>query len=284
MELSIVICSRNENLPEALLDNIRNTIGSCDFEIVAIDNHDGHCNIFQAYNDGVERSSGDILCFMHDDISFLSDRWGERVVSALEPSDVGACAVAGCKVLRKAPSLLGIGKYNAINVQQPDGTWLDRYSEPTLLATFDGLWFCIKRSCFDRIRFDDVTYDGFHFYDMDTAIQLHRAGYKIAFVPEIQIRHESNGCTNVSWLESSYKCYQKNKNELPIFATNERPDAKEMMQFEMDVIYTSLRLIARYRRWHLLGQWWQMASEVLQVKQPKAVWMVLRNHFKKKKA
>lgn len=266
-----------------LLDNIRDTIGGCDYEIVAIDNHKGAYDIFQAYNEGVRRSTGDILCFMHDDICYLSTGWGNRVVSALEPSDVGACAVAGCKVLRKAPSLFGIGKYNAINIQRADGTWLDRYSGTTCLATFDGLWFCIKKACFDHIRFDDVTYEGFHFYDMDTAIQLHEAGYRIVFIPDVLIRHNGMGNINVSWLENSFKCYQKNKNVLPLFATDERPDASEMEQYEMDVIYTSLRLIWRYRRWHLFRQWRQMSVEVLHVKQPMATLKVLRNHFKKKR-
>ena len=283
MKISIVICSRGETIPETLLDNIRDTIGSCDYEVVVIDNHGGQYNIFQAYNEGVKRSVGDILCFMHDDICYLSKGWGNLVVSTLEPTDVGACAVAGCKVLRKAPSLFGIGKYTAINVPRADGSWLDRYSGTTDLATFDGLWFCIKKACFDYVRFDDVTYEGFHFYDMDTAIQLHGAGYRIVFIPDVLIRHNGVGCINVSWLESSYKCYQKNKDVLPLFATAEHPDAGEMEQYEMDVIYTSLRLIWRFRCWHLFKQWRQMSVEVLRVKQPMATLKVLRNHFKRKR-
>lgn len=283
MKVSVVICSRKQELSDELRANVATTIG-CEYEWVVIDNSRNEYSIFQAYNDAVTRSTGDILCFMHDDIRFLSEGWGRSVISVLAPPSVGACAVAGCRVLRKAPSLFGMGKYNVINVQQADGTWLDRSSEPAFLATFDGLWFCIKRECFNKIRFDDVTYDGFHFYDMDTAVQLHRSGYQIVFIPDVLIQHESNGCVNASWLEDSYKYYWKNKDDLPIFVTDEHPDAEEMEQYEMDVIYTSLHLIWLFRRWHLLGQWRTMAAEVLQVRQLGVVFRVLWNHFKKKRS
>ena len=128
-----------------------------------------------------------------------------------------------------------------------------------------------------------MTYEGFHFYDMDTSIQLHREGFRIVFVPGVSIRHDSCGNTNAQWLENSYLCYRKNKDYLPIFATKERPDANEMEQLEMDVIYTSLRLIFRYRRWHLLRQWWRMSSEVLGKSQPKVAVKVLKSHFSRKK-
>lgn len=282
MKISVVICSRKTELSAELRDNIATTIG-CEYELVVIDNSRNEYNIFQAYNKGVACSDGDILCFMHDDVRYLSKGWGNIVEDTFLDPEIGACAVAGCKVLRKAPSLFGIEKYNAINLQMKNGVWLGTSSDPAELATFDGVWFCIRRTCFDKIRFDDTTFHGFHFYDVDTAIQLHRAGYRIVFVPNMPIRHNDNSVTDVCWLENSFLCYQKNKDYLPIFTTEEKPDIHEMERLEMDVIYTSLRLIFRYRRWHLLGQWWRMSSEVLGKRKPRAAIKVLKNHFSREK-
>ena len=291
MTLSIIICSpsaKSKGL-DSLLQNIEDTITahphqqSFDHEVVIIENPKRKYNLFEAYNKGVEKAKGNILCFMHDDIEYLDTGWGERVTELFSSNpSIGACSVAGCQILRKSPSLFGISKYNAINIQKHDGQWLDTCNEPVPLATFDGLWFCISRKCFETIAFDQDTFSGFHFYDMDTAVQLHAAGYSIMFIPHIPIRHNGKGATDVEWLTNSYKFYRKNKHLLPIITTEAPPSPDEMLGYEQDSIYTSLRLILRYRQWKLLKTWWKMASEVQGIPQPAASIKVLKRHFSKK--
>lgn len=288
MTFSIIICTRASTIPDALAQNIRDTITlpekTIEYEIIIINNQNNKYSLFEAYNIGVKKSSGEILCFMHDDIEYLNKGWGNKVVRLFseEPS-VGACAVAGCTVLRKSPALFGIGKYNAINIQKQDGQWLDQYSTPTPLATFDGVWFCVRRVCFNTISFDQYSYSGFHFYDMDTAMQIHSAGYSIMFIPDIPIRHASGGAINIEWLKNSFIFYQKYKNKLPYFSSDERPNSDEMIQYELTSIYTSLRLIILYRQWGLIKKWWDMAKETLRCPQPKATFWVLKHHLKKDK-
>ena len=65
--ISIIICSMNPDISAELRQNIADTIG-CEYELVVIDNSRNQLSIFQAYNRGVQRSKGDILCFMHDDL------------------------------------------------------------------------------------------------------------------------------------------------------------------------------------------------------------------------
>ena len=61
--ISIIICSRKANVPKELKENIASTIG-CEYELCVIDNSRNEYNIFSAYNEGIRRAKGDILCFM----------------------------------------------------------------------------------------------------------------------------------------------------------------------------------------------------------------------------
>ena len=77
--ISIIICSRNKDIPSELKQNIADTIG-VDYELVVIDNSRNQYSIFSAYNEGVKRAKGDMLCFMHEDVVFKNCNWGERVI------------------------------------------------------------------------------------------------------------------------------------------------------------------------------------------------------------
>ena len=76
--LSLIICSRTPKISEELEKNIADTIG-CEYELVVIDNSLNKYSIFSAYNEGVKRSIGDILCFMHEDILYKTINWGQQV-------------------------------------------------------------------------------------------------------------------------------------------------------------------------------------------------------------
>lgn len=73
--ISCIICSRSSKISEELEKNIVETIG-CDYELVVIDNSRNEYSIFSAYNKGVKRAKGNVLCFMHDDILYRTSNWG----------------------------------------------------------------------------------------------------------------------------------------------------------------------------------------------------------------
>ena len=81
--ISIIICSRKADISQGLKDNIAATIG-CEYELCVIDNSHNEYNIFTAYNEGVSRAKGDILCFMHEDVKYISNGWGEKVYKSIQ--------------------------------------------------------------------------------------------------------------------------------------------------------------------------------------------------------
>ena len=100
--VSIIVCSRQGDISENLRDNISQTIG-CEYELVIIDNSKGTYSIFSAYNEGVKRAKGEILCFCHEDILFHSENWGTLVKGVFSDDTIGLVGVIGTHFLPSSP-------------------------------------------------------------------------------------------------------------------------------------------------------------------------------------
>ena len=235
--ISVIICSRDKKMLSNLSKNIADTIGE-PYEIVAIDNSQNEYNIFSAYNRGVELSHGDILCFCHEDILIHTDHWGTIIKKHFESDpNLGLIGVVGGKALPNAPFswwTWGAGKENEPalgpiiqhyhqpgDIKRYGGKTSQQYYNPenkdiTYIKAVDGLFFCIPRSLFTEgmIRFDDKTFSGFHFYDIDICRQIEQYR-KLAVVLNITIEHFSNGNKNRQWHQEAIKCYHKWQKKLP---------------------------------------------------------------------
>ena len=223
--ISIIICNKKASLDAVLEQNIRDTVG-VDYEIISIDNSSGQYSIFQAYNEGVARAKGDILCFMHDDILFRSSDWG-KVVEATFASDqkMGALGVAGGHFMPDCPCSWSTCNTTSYHVWQTnrDGSATEYgrtdYADGKQLvevACLDGLWMCIRRNLFDTIHFDDNTFTGFHCYDSDICMQVLAAGYCVDVTFDIDIEHRSNGACNQQYYDNLELWHKKWHNHLPV--------------------------------------------------------------------
>lgn len=224
--ISIIICSIHDRIPPKLEDNIAATIG-CDYELLCIDNSSNLYNIFQAYNRGVEMAKGDILCFMHDDILFLDQGWGLKVMHHLS-EDVGVIGVIGNHLLPNCPAswwTTSLRSGNVIQRSRSDNRNInilfDKYRQPNLsytdVVTVDGLWFCMPKSIFSQVKFDEDTYDGFHCYDTDICMQVLQCKLSIRAVFNIPIAHYSIGSLSKDFFQQRRLWYKKWEKKLPIW-------------------------------------------------------------------
>lgn len=224
--ISIIICNRLNAISPELKHNIKDTIGS-EYEIVCINNANRHYNIFQAYNEGVQRAKGDILCFSHDDVTFLNNNWSKKVedMFASDPS-LEALGVAGGHFMPNCPSSWWNSEISSMHVYTltPNGE-IDEaihndYAKgyKTIeVASIDGLWMCIRRKLFDKeIRFDDKTFSGFHCYDADICMQILKAGYAIKVAFDIDILHRGKGKLNAQYYHDIELWHEKWKDYLPV--------------------------------------------------------------------
>ena len=195
--ISIVICSRKPDISAELRQNIAETIG-CEYELFVIDNSSNQYSIFQAYNEGVKRSTGEVLCFMHDDVLFRSSNWGDTIKTHFqEKESVGVIGFAGAHFLPDMPMYWDesplISEYNLTTRkgQTEQCFSLEHFGGKALaeVAVADGMCLFVRKSLFDRIAFDEATYQGFHLYDMDISMQVRKAGYKVCVCNDVLVEH-----------------------------------------------------------------------------------------------
>lgn len=202
--ISIIICSRSPHADRQLKDNIAATIGT-NYELIYIDNSQSRYNIFEAYNEGVSRSRGDVLCFMHEDLCFHSKDWGLAVERLLSLPHIDALGLAGCTVITKDVDWR-FYPFNTSYLIQGDTSiepamhyYINQFptNDGTIrlesVATIDGCWMCFKKELFEKISFDDQTFHDFHMYDTDICMQINQLGKNIFITNEIVVEHFSLG-------------------------------------------------------------------------------------------
>lgn len=235
--ISLVICSRTSQLSSELQQNIESTIG-CEHQLVVIDNSRNSYDIFQAYNEGVKRSKYDIICFMHDDILYHTNGWGPKVMEWFNNPEIGMLGISGSTYMSRIPAIWWASGYwgnriairqNSVDTDKHDPqnstrTCVNPQHEPcSEVLMNDGLFFCIRKSLFDNgIRFDESTFQGFHFYDLDISFQVREKGYKVVCVYDILIEHRCHSVLNRTWLSAARVFYDKwtKRGTLPALTVN----------------------------------------------------------------
>lgn len=227
--LSLITCARAKDVSEELRRNIATTIGT-DYELIVIDNSSNDHSIFSAYNEGVRRSKGDILCFMHDDILYQTINWGVNVQRHFENHEVGLLGVAGGYYLPAMPCYWFQNAMDrSINIIQHENRCKEACldfmregeQEKNEVVAVDGVWFCIRKNLFGKISFDEH-YNGFHMYDMDICMQIRQLGLKLFVVYDVLIEHMSLGNAGCSWLDAALAFWKKWKQELPQYTEDFR--------------------------------------------------------------
>ena len=95
--ISIVICSINEDFLKEVSANISSTIGELAYEIIAINNKVEQLSIFEAYNKGADKSQYHHLIFLHEDILFKTQNWGEIIIEKFKDEQLGLLGIVGTK-------------------------------------------------------------------------------------------------------------------------------------------------------------------------------------------
>lgn len=224
--LSLIICSRNSTISKKLENNLRETILT-DYELIVIDNSSNQFSIFEAYNIGIDRSYGEFLVFLHDDILFRTIGWGGVIKNIFKNnSDIGLLGVAGSNIKTSMPSTwVGPGKkYIRIiqhyNDNKDSNNFKNGFDTEELVeaATIDGVLMIMKRN--EKIRFDE-NLKGYHNYDVDLSLKHHMIQKKVYVTSQILIEHFSSGTINKDWYLSTSRYHKAYYKKLPIIINSE---------------------------------------------------------------
>lgn len=225
--ISIIISSSNPDYLSAITKNIEATVG-VPYEILATANGGGKQGICTVYNAAGAKAKYDVLCFMHEDMIIHTQNWGKKVVEVMKDPKIGLLGIAGSKY----KSLFPCGwSCPAIPISQVKANFIQRFKfvqedkkhfryntdaeAISEVATVDGVWMCTKRSIFDRIKFDEEVFTGFHGYDLDYSLQINKE-FKVCVTFDMLIEHFSEGNYSPDWMDSILKLHRKHRDTLPV--------------------------------------------------------------------
>jgi len=211
--VSIVVCSVRPALLAAMQENYRAALGGRDHEFIAIDDARSLC---EGYNRGLARARHPIVVFSHDDVELLSPRPFDAIEHALEAHHVVGIAGAA---LASGPAVMWAGHPHLRGFVALPGRDTPGAVQATVyglecgivggMQALDGFFFAARRDAALAVGFDEETFDGFHFYDLDFTYRAHAAGLKLAVTTEVCALHRSLGNFGEDWRRYSQRFARK---------------------------------------------------------------------------
>ena len=199
-KISVIVCSISPDKLERLRQNLTERLAGEDWELIPIDDAVSLC---EGYNRGVARSSGELLVLCHDDIRILSPDFAAKLRAYLVEYEL--IGVAGT-THASGPSWGWSGPphmYCRVSQSCLTPKFKDTGPVTLLMGThgpvvpgahlLDGVFLAAHRGLVERIGFDEVTFDKFHFYDLDFSYRAYLAGARTAICLDIALFHESAG-------------------------------------------------------------------------------------------
>lgn len=228
--LEFITVSKTPQRIELLGQSIALAMGTAfTYRLTAIDGntHD----LFTGYNAGAAQTTGEILIFIHDDARLLCNALAfGRPLQLLLDAHTGFIGAAGSRLLDTT------GMWWAGNLSReeslkncrglifhPDTNEFGIHAKnwPGGRALFgqvlvvDGVLLMCHRRVFDHLQgFDAGTYQGFHFYDVDTTFRAHQLGLKNYAAP-LPLLHLSSGKYDEAWEKNRAIFAEKHKAVLP---------------------------------------------------------------------
>lgn len=215
---SIVCCSIDDRKAARMQRQFRQLFGHTPYELISI--RDAK-SLAEAFNRGIDRALGEYVIFCHDDIEFLEpSSWLETLTRHLKTFDLVGLAgtkrlVAPAWARAGAPYVVGRvgeigGSVAPFRVLLLDAS-VDAVPE---IQAVDGLFFAVRRSVVEKVRFDSRTFDGFHCYDVDFSFSAFRAGFRLAVATDLPVLHLSQGTFDEKWQVHARRFIEKHGKHL----------------------------------------------------------------------
>lgn len=259
--ISVIISSVDLLLLEKISENIKQTIG-VPFEIIAIDGKNNAKGLCHAYNTGAEMSKYEYLCFIHEDVNFITANWGMLLISYfLSDLSVGLVGFAGnickSKMTSTWPQSYLKGKetrrsnivqfYKRVE-KQSEWNYVNPNNEQiSEVVNLDGLFLALKREVWNSNRFDDGLLRGYHGYDLDICLQvgLHN---KVIVIYDILVEHYSEGNYDIECMNELYKVHLKWKKELPRIVSGYEWDSQYNYNMSYIKLVQNTKTLIKFRK------------------------------------
>ena len=161
--------STREHNPE-FIEYLKKSSGFKKLEVIEKINN-GEKSLSEVYNEILSESKTDIVVLCHDDISFDTTSWYNKLLKHFDKSDFGILGMAGTTSMPKSgmwwenrKKMVGI-----VNHENGEKKWESRYSDSvgnSIIETVvvDGLFIAIHKKRIKKTFNEE--FKGFHFYDI----------------------------------------------------------------------------------------------------------------------
>lgn len=224
--ISIIVSSVRDEVFDAFAESVLRTVGVA-FEIIRIENKEGALGICEAYNRGASGAVYPFLCFVHEDVVFLTPEWGRILLEFFESdSEIGLIGIAGSKTKTRMVSnwwqpVIGghepkRGKVlqHFVNKLPHITEWWEGDSQIDEVVTVDGVFMATRKSIWEQNKFDSELLTRFHAYDFDFSMQISQ-NWKICATRAILIEHFSLGTFDIDWVKETLAAHKKWRTCLP---------------------------------------------------------------------
>jgi hypothetical protein len=249
--ISIIVCSKREDLFAKFSENIRLTVGAT-YEVIRMS---AQTSIFQAYNEAWKMANYNYLVYVHEDVVFHTKEWGKVIIEYFNniPS-LGCIGLAGPLIKTYAPSAWwnipeNLRIFNIIQHDEHQNSFFqsrgwgsnEKFKEVCLI---DGVFMAVKK---DSNLFFDSNLSGFHCYDMNLSLECKKKQLKVVVTKEVVLEHMSYGRLNKEWIIASNYIHKKYKKYLPL-----RPkDFQISQQLEVNNYFTFIKLAFKNKLWSI---------------------------------
>jgi len=259
--ISLIICSDSgrENNFQRLSENVRQTIGVT-FEIIRTENDKVYPGICKAYNDAAAKAKYSYLCFIHDDVSFITDDWGKRLISHFETDhSTGLIGILGSvyktkmviwwphsKIKGRQTKRINVIQHYKYSPQKEKLHFLvNPENEPmSRVASIDGVFMATTKEIWSENKFDEKLLNGFHGYDQDFSLQVGRTK-KLYVVYDITIEHFSEGNFDCACLIDYLKVHKKWKKALPLLYADYAIDNTFLYSLDFNQLRKHIKMLVK---------------------------------------
>lgn len=167
---------------------------SRDPRVRALGYPDAAFNFSRVNNLGVEQTTGDLLCFLNDDVEIISHDWLAQLVARVSLDRVAAAGPMlyyPSTLIQQAGVLLGVGgvaDHAFRNEERGQTGYFARAALEQDYTCLTAACLLVRRDAFTGVGGFDVALPT-AFNDVDLCIRLRRAGLRIIWTPTAQIVH-----------------------------------------------------------------------------------------------
>jgi len=204
--ISIVTCSSDEARFAAMAASYDRALAGWPHEIVRVGDAR---SLAEGYARGLERATGEVVVFTHDDVELLPADFGDRLARRLAACDLLGVAGATRATAPAWPSAGWPHLHGCVIYPEGGEYHVTVYSRTVPIAhgirVMDGVFLATRRSIAQSIGWDVEAGEGFHGYDVDFTLRAAQAGWRLAVATDLGVVHRSYGSFDERWRAAARK-------------------------------------------------------------------------------